>query len=295
MKIFLASLENAETEELLKTVKIRNGFYSFFYLKENSDKIKELMNSRSRVETIVIDSGAHTFFSESENIKSACGHKKQKKTKQNPEEYFNQYVKWIETYWSFFDYFVELDIGEIVSYKRVLEWREELKKRNLYSKCITVYHPACMTWEDLIKTLEDSESKYLGVEGYRVGAKKQVPYLKVIKECYDRQIKVHGFAMNKISVLERYPFYSVDSSSWKSGERYGSLKIVTEKGIKNSRLNNLKIIKNIKNKNLLLQVMKRQPRKLSERMIMRKLSIEAYNNIEDYFTKYWINKGVRWK
>ena len=42
--------------------------------------------------------------------------------------------------------------------------------------------------------------------------------------CFDiikDKVKVHGFGMNSRIILERYPFYSVDSSMWLSMVKYG--------------------------------------------------------------------------
>jgi hypothetical protein len=37
--------------------------------------------------------------------------------------------------------------------------------------------------------------------------------------------KVHGFGITSPWLVKRYPFYSVDSTSWKAGGRYGDTRI----------------------------------------------------------------------
>lgn len=39
-------------------------------------------------------------------------------------------------------------------------------------------------------------------------------------------IRVHGFGMTNIELMERYPWYSVDSSSYKGGRRFGRIQVL---------------------------------------------------------------------
>jgi hypothetical protein len=39
-------------------------------------------------------------------------------------------------------------------------------------------------------------------------------------------IRVHGFGMTNVELMERYPWYSVDSSSYKGGRRFGRIQIL---------------------------------------------------------------------
>jgi hypothetical protein len=40
------------------------------------------------------------------------------------------------------------------------------------------------------------------------------------------EIRVHGFGMTNFEMMERYPWYSVDSSTYKSGRRFGRIPIL---------------------------------------------------------------------
>lgn len=46
----------------------------------------------------------------------------------------------------------------------------------------------------------------------------------ILREC--PKLRVHGFGMTNFELMERYPWYSVDSSSYKSGRRYGRQQIL---------------------------------------------------------------------
>jgi hypothetical protein len=217
--------------------------------------------------------------------------RKKTKTKDTPEEFFQKYKQWLIINQDNLDYFVELDIGELVGQDTVLKWRQELKDLGLYKKCITVYHPACMSYEDWISTLEDSQSKYVALEGVR-GGKWILPYLKLIKDCYDRKIKVHGFGMTKEKVYNNYPFYSVDSSSWKAGSQFGCQKYsINEKNklvtFKNKvsalSINSHLAIKTLDN-NLKIQRFSRYA-----------LAVETYRKIEENTRRLWQAKGINWE
>ena len=290
MKIYLAGMEQRETIDIVKAKLVKNAFVSYYYMRRHSQNYMGLI--RENVKNIIVDSGAHTFFSEMTNAGlSVSVHKKKTLTKGTPEEYFDGYKKWLIQNQAFYDYFVELDIGEIVGQKRVLEWREELKKLGLYKKCITVYHPDIMTMADYIATLDDSQSKYVALEGDRPQHRKRLAYLPLIKLGYDRGIKIHGFAMTKENVYFEFPFYSVDSTSWKAGVIFGIGKCITNRG----RITNIKFkdkesfykIKgasvNLHNKNLAIA-----------RYDRYSLSIKAYERIEKEVTSIWKSRNIIW-
>lgn len=293
MRIYLAGAEQKDSWEMIRQKKMDNCFLSYYYLRNNTTPDK-MVFFRQSIKNIIIDSGAHTFFSEQtgEGL-SVSVHKKKSKTKDTPEQYWEKYKKWLVSYHQFIDYFVELDIGEIVGQKRVLEWREELKALGLYNKCITVYHPDIMSWNDYIATLEDSQSKFVALEGDRPQKRTRLPYLKLIKECYDRGIKVHGFAMTKNDVVDKYPFFSVDSTSWKAGCQYGSAKVLTSEGIKGVKFKKKSDFAKVKGDNL-LDIHNTNNKHLS-RMKNFELTIKSYKAWQDNATKLWEKRGIIWK
>lgn len=287
MKIFLAGGEGSDPQELLS--KIDNIFLSYYYLR-NSKKSEEILkNTRKNCKTIIIDSGAHTFFSEraSEGL-SVSVHKKTTKTKEDPDQYFKKYLQWIKENEKFFDFFVELDIGEIVGQKKVEKWRNEIGKAKLLKKCITVFHPAVMSFEDYKKLVDSSESKYVAVEGDRPQLRKRIDYLPLLKYAYDRKVRVHGFAMTKRDVMEKYPFYSVDSTSWIAGTQYGSQLFKIKEKVINIRfsysgIRTKEIKKVLENKNNLK----------NQRKVLLEESIKAYKQLEKFYSDLWAKKGIK--
>jgi len=188
------------------------------------------------------------------------------------------------------DYYVELDIGEIVGQDVVNRWREELKELNIYDKCVTVYHPKVMSEKDFIDMLDESESRYVGLEGLREN-KSNLPYKKLIKLCYDRNVRVHGFAMIRDVWLDSVPFTSVDSVSWKAGAMYGTAMVKKPKGkITAVRLKSKHQM--VKNGLSLMEYHKQT--KEEQRFLLAMTAIESYKEKEKYFTDLWNKRGIYW-
>jgi hypothetical protein len=289
MNIYLAGMEQLDGWPFIQRGDIINAFVSYYYVRKKGNS-KRMAVMRQKIKRIIIDSGAHSFFAETSQALSASVVVKKHKTKESPEQFFKEYKEWLHEYWDCFDYFVELDIGEIVGQKRVLEWREELKKEGLFKKCITVVHPKIVSWDDFLQMLDDSESKYIAIEGDRPN-RERLPYNKYLKVAYERGIKVHGFAMTKVDAMDKYPFTSVDSTSWKAGAQYGCTKVITKKGLKNVRFTDKKACMNISD--ISHKVFSKD---LAENRFHRYiLSIHAYQKMEEYYTKFWKAKGISWK
>jgi len=169
--------------------------------------------------TLFIDSGAHTFFSE-----LGMGHgvvvTKDTKTKESYEEYFQKYLDWLRlrTTEGVIDHYVELDIQEIVGQEQVWKWRNIMRDNKLNP--IVVLHPKASASEggpDKEWDKITSEFNYCAIEG-SLPTNRYISWLTVSEK---KNVRVHGFAMTKIDEMRRCKFYSVDSTSWISGSRFG--------------------------------------------------------------------------
>lgn len=291
MVIYLAGIEQKECNEVATLGKIPYAFYSYYYMRKKTELAESMVNNRPYHKTIFVDSGAHTFFAENHDLGlSVASLKKKTKTKETPDEYMEKYIEWLKINIDHLDYFAELDIGEIVGQEKVLMWRDWLKKENLYKKCVTVFHPNVMTDEDYTSMLLDSESKYIALEGDRDN-RDRLPYNKYLLEAYDMGIKVHGFAMTKAEVFLRYGFYSVDSTSWKSGTMYGTLSTFQKMVIRAIECKSHKDV--IKIKGIDLELLNHETYKINSQYKYR-LAAEAFNNMSKFLTKVWIKRGVVW-
>lgn len=288
MKVFLAATEDGETSSNMQILKIENIFMSYYYMRKKKEPAT-LFENRKHVKTIIVDSGAHTFFSEnSDSGLTVSVHTKKTKTAESPEEYFEEYLLWAKKYYDYYDYFVELDIGELVGQETVLQWRERLKQHGIFDKCITVMHPATCTYEEYLQMLKDSESKYVALEGLRPG-QKQISYGKYLIPAYKQGIKVHGFALTNKKMIEKYPFFSVDSSSWKAGLQYGTYARSVDGVSKAVNFKKHKWHLDMEQPNLIdvysedLKV---------QRLARLKLSVKSYADMQQYYTKLWKSRGI---
>lgn len=292
MKIYLAGCEQSDSFQITKRGIVENAFYSYYHIRNKN--MNTLIEGRKHIKNIIIDSGAHTFFSEADNGLAVSGHKKKSKTVETPFEYFSKYKAWIKQYYEYFDYYVELDIGEIVGQQTILGWREQLKSEGLYDKCITCYHPNIMTRTDFVAMLKDSQSRYIGIEGIRPG-RPMIDYSSLISKAYSEGVKVHGFAMVKKDIMERFPFYSVDSSSWKAGNMYGIGYVKKGNGTVAIKFNYKpkEILYLINQTENITEAFSRDNKLLQRNKIME-LAVYGYAELQKYYTEYWERKGVKW-
>lgn len=88
--------------------------------------------------------------------------------------------------------------------------------------------------------------------------------------------KIHGFGLVNWEFMKRYPFYSVDATSWQNPTRYGQYFEMMNGKLQ--RKNGDKAIKHIiKDKNEQL-----------------KNSVLEFIKAEQYITKLWESRGIKW-
>ena len=149
-------------------------------------------------------------------------------------------------------------------------------------------HPATCTYEEYLKMLDESESKYVALEGLR-GGQKQISYGKYLIPAYKKKVKVHGFALTNKKIIDKYPFYSVDSSSWKAGLQYGvyarsvdgQSKAISFKENKWGHDFTMPNLIDVYNENLKVQ-----------RLDRLTLAVKSYADMQTYYTKLWKARGI---
>lgn len=159
------------------------------------------------VPTTMVDSGAHSIHEGSEvDIDDFC----------------DRYIEFLKENWENISYYVELDVEEEYGMDKVLELRERMEEE-LPKPPIVVWHRGRGTegWKEMCKNYD-----YVGFSGFVTkDGDPEVPdeyipwFLKVARE---HDTKVHGFGLTKPSKLKMYDFYSADSTSWLSGQKFGT-------------------------------------------------------------------------
>lgn len=201
MKICLAgssAVTEVNRKEFEKVPYILESFYTF------KDWQKPLIK---KADLFLLDSGAFSFLnSGKKNI--------------NWQEYIDKYCDFIIE--NDVKYFFELDIDAIVGYEKVKEIRKYIETRT-GKKCIPVWHRE-RGKEDFIQMCKDYDYVAIGGlvgMGYSKKHWKYFPWF--IKTAHENGAKIHALGFTALSGLKKYHFDTVDSTSWKSGNRFGTL------------------------------------------------------------------------
>lgn len=179
-----------------------NRLESFIYIKGEEKNIH-------KYDMFLLDSGAFTYMNKSgSNL--------------NWDNYIIEYANFINKY--DVKYFFELDIDSIVGLKEVERLRNKLEGLT-NKKSIPVWHKSrgLEYWKNMCKNYD-----FIAIGGIVTQEIKRteydifIPLLKIAKQ---NNCKVHGLGFTNLKGLEKYKFYSVDSTSWLSGNRFGAVYI----------------------------------------------------------------------
>ena len=204
MKLFLAGNDGYRKERFDLFAKELYCLESFHYI----TKQEWMFPLFKMFKGFLLDSGAFTFMVAN------------KKEKVDWDKYIIEYAEFINKH--NIDLFFELDIDPIVGLKEVERLRAKLEKIT-NKQCIPVWHKSrgLEYWKKMCK-----EYNYIAIGGLVTGEIKRseydifIPLLKIAKE---NDCKVHGLGFTNLKGMERYKFNSVDSTSWLSGNKFGSI------------------------------------------------------------------------
>jgi hypothetical protein len=201
MKIFLAG--NGHKDDVF----INRKFYNFYRLESYLHIGKKEPFIINEYKDFILDSGAFTYLS------SASGNV-------DWEQYVDNYADFIIKYKV--KNFIELDIDSIVGIKEVERLRAKLEAK-VGRQSIPVWHKSRgkQYWLDMVK-----EYDYVAIGGIVTREIKPSEYKYfhwLLAEAKKQNCKVHGLGFTNLKGLDEYDFYSVDSTSWLSGNRFGSI------------------------------------------------------------------------
>lgn len=183
-----------------------NRLDSYYYLKKKPDPNIHKYNH------FMLDSGAFTYMQNGQKV--------------NWEAYVDEYADYVIH--NRIKYFIEMDIDTITSPEHAFKLRQRLEAR-VGRQSIPCWHyvRGKQAWIDTVKEYDYAA---ISVSGYTDTSKwiKQHKYqplhwfLQVARENY---CKTHGLGFTQSKLLPQFPFYSVDSSSWCGGNRFGYIVI----------------------------------------------------------------------
>jgi len=171
------------------------------------------------------DSGAFGLFA-----------RKEGKTKENRFDYFktkafkkyvDKYAQFILEHESGIDYYANVDVLD----NPELSWKVLKYLENKYGlNPVPVIHP--MTDIKWVQKHVEAGYEFIGIGGggrgrskadYKIWADGVFTYLCPKSNDYLPIVRVHGFAMTSFDLMLRYPFWSVDSTSWVQSAAWGGI------------------------------------------------------------------------
>lgn len=168
---------------------------SYLYFKEWQKPLIDKMK------LFIVDSGAFTFM--------------QSKKDKNYKKYLIEYANFLKNHK--IDYFMNLDLDYIIGVEETKKLTDELE-RIVGKQSIPVFHRKA-GWERFKEMVR--EYKYIAIGTiyeYRKNPK-MLQYL--VEYANDNGCKVHGLGFTIQKQLNTINFYSVDSTTWLSGNQYG--------------------------------------------------------------------------
>lgn len=211
MKLHLAFSDH----NFLDVVDMENcyGLYSYHYVKKN----EKLKSSMHKWKGFILDSGIFTYLNGLDG------------SKVDWNKYVDDYADFVRE--NKVKNYVEVDVDRLIGLEGVEKLRERLEKRVGW-KCMPVWHlnRGYDKWLELCKNYE-----YICFGAFITDGLKQNKYIyikKFLEYAKKENCKVHGLGMTSYKWMKELAFYSVDSSSWSSGQRYGFVHKFTQHGIK---------------------------------------------------------------
>jgi len=246
MKIYLAGALNFVDLIGIKEIGVENVLSS--WLEGKANRYPEF--------NMFVDSGAFTAWTQGKELK------------------IEDYIDFLKRNESNIEYYANLDV--IGDADGTLKNQEIMEKAGLSP--VPTYHLR----ED-IKHLEYYLQNYDFIAlGGTVGSPRTVvePFLdtcfSVIKKYWPK--KIHGFGVNALWALKKYPFYSIDSTSWLVGGRYGKVFVDSNISRENLRRDN--------NSNVYSKAWSYKE--------MGRKNIRTFLKLEKDITYYWKKRGVIW-
>lgn len=227
MKIYLSAIETALDHSIAATeAHVPNVLSSFYYAywKGGLGQRRAMWETCLRqAEMRLADSGAFTFLGAARGIGgSAAG-----VLTTDFDSYLASYLTWLSKMAraKLFDFWVELDIGLIAGEPWVQRQRAKMVQAGLGHGLIQVWHADQHDWAYWLWLLKEARepgrSNYVAIEGHRPEEREQHDYTRFLHEAYRRGVRVHTFKITDHEGLKKWPFYSVDSTSWIAPSRYG--------------------------------------------------------------------------
>lgn len=214
LSIFFSGVEQESYLDVLYNLGIRNFLMSYEYVKgRGSGQLKKYSDMH-----LFIDSGAYTYQNDP---------KYEEYTEEQWEKQIVEYLAWARKHKGQIFAIADLDLQYLpnVGYEKVYEWRRKYFEPFMLETGI----PVCFIYhEDGLDVWEYMCKRYPYV-GFSLAIDKVEGGSNQLKEMF-RIAEKHnalcqGMASTNTKMLLQYPFYTVDSTTWLAGIKYGEMSV----------------------------------------------------------------------
>ena len=213
LSIFYSGVEYESYLDILYNLGIRNFLMSYEYLKgKGYGQIKKYPDMH-----LFIDSGAYTYITnpEFENY-----------TVEQWEQQIHEYLNWARKHKDSIFAIADLDLQYLVGNEKVYEWRKKYFEPFMLETGIPVcfiYHEEGLDqWEYMCKRYP-----YVGISLNVDGNVDETELRNKFKIAEKYNTLIQGMASTRTGMLTQYPFYTVDSTTWNVGLKYGEISVWT--------------------------------------------------------------------
>lgn len=199
MKVYLAGGEAKQWLDAIGQSRHGRALFSYYYFEKNDAEFQRM--ALERCPDIFIDSGGFSA--------STQGHKIDLK----------RYGRWVKAHQGQITTYANLDV--IGDHRATAANQKRLEAMGLSP--VPVFHVGSPFKElNRLVRLHD----YIALGGMVPFASRKKDLSRWLSSCFtiikDRA-KVHGFGLTSLGLMKRYPFYSVDSTAWLAGTKFGKV------------------------------------------------------------------------
>lgn len=216
LSIFFSGVENESYLAGCYEVGVTNFLMSYHYL--NGKPLHSLISQYKGMK-LFIDSGAYTYMNDP---------KFEDRTITEWEIHIDKYLKWAERNREYIFAIASLDLEFIVGAEQVKEWNRKFFEPFMLRTGI----PVCFVWhgEEAYNTWEQHCQRYPYVGLTAVGSEEfkefgDSYFIDKLKVAEKYNTLVHGMGMTRTASLTNIPFYTVDSTTWNVGMKYGEISV----------------------------------------------------------------------
>ena len=211
LSIFYSGVEYESYLDILYNLGIRNFLMSYEYLKgKGHGQIKKYPDMH-----LFIDSGAYTYITNPEFADY---------TVEQWEKQIHEYLNWARRHKDSIFAIADLDLQYLVGCEKVYEWRKKYFEPFMLETGIPVcfiYHEEGLDqWEYMCKRYP-----YVGFSLNVDGNVDEVELRNKFKIAEKYNTLIQGMASTRTAMLTQYPFYTVDSTTWNVGLKYGEISV----------------------------------------------------------------------